>query len=376
MLRPYTSRTTFKTTTMNLVLRTKRILVILCTVIFIIPIQTSFAQRPAPGHVWWNPMNAGGLLDDSSATKLSRIAVRGSRFVNAHGDTVLLRGLAIADPDDLVNRGHWNRELFEKVKEMGAMIVRIPVHPAAWRSRTPQKYLQLLDQAVAWSTEFGMYVDIDWHSIGNLGMELFQDPSYNTTHRETYEFWRTIAQHYHGHNTVAFYELFNEPTLDFGMLGEMSWSEWKGINEKIIHLIRAYDRVTIPLVAGLDWAYDLTPLNIEPIQAEGIGYVTHPYPHKRSKPWVPKWDEDFGFAAERWPVVATEFGFTGGDGGLKDNDDYGKEIVSYLEKKGMSWMCWVFDPRWQPPMLKSWDGYVLSEEGEFFKAALHRKIGE
>ena len=300
----------------------------------------SFAQQQIPAkHTWWNQENAGGPLDDASAVKLPRISVKGARFVNPQGDTVLFRGLAIADPDKIEREGRWNKELFVKIKEMGAMIVRLPVHPATWRNRTPQKYLQLLDQAVAWCTELNMYVDVDWHSIGNLGMELFQDPSYNTTRRETYEFWRTIARHYHGHNTVAFYEIFNEPTLDFGRLGEMSWSEWKSINEKIIHLIRAYDPLTIPLVAGLDWAYDLTPLNIEPIQAEGIGYVTHPYPHKRSKPWAPKWDEDFGFAAERYPVFATEFGFTLGNEGIKDNGEYGREIVQYLEKKGISWMC-------------------------------------
>ena len=334
-------------------------------------------QQTIPvNHTWMNRENAGGPLDDASAVKLPRISVKGARFVNPHGDTVLFRGLAIADPDKIEREGRWNKELFVKIKEMGSMIVRLPVHPAAWRERTPQKYLQMLDQAVAWCTELNMYVVIDWHSIGNLGMELFQDPIYNTSQRETYEFWLTIARHYHGHNTVAFYELFNEPTLEFGRLGEMPWSEWKSINEKIIHLIRAYDPLTVPLVAGLDWAYDLTPLNIEPIRAEGIGYVTHPYPHKRSKPWAPKWDEDFGFAAERYPVFATEFGFTLGNGGIKDNGEYGREIVGYLEKKGISWMCWVYDPDWGPRMLQSWDSFALTEEGEFFKSALHGKIGE
>jgi hypothetical protein len=43
----------------------------------------------------------------------------------------------------------------EKVKEMGAMVVRIPVHPVAWRERTPREYLKLLEQAVEWCTELG-----------------------------------------------------------------------------------------------------------------------------------------------------------------------------------------------------------------------------
>ena len=323
---------------------------------------------------WANTPDVNRPVNNPNAKKMSLIRVLGNRFVNAHGDTILFRGLAIADPDKLEQQGRWDRSLFVRVKEYGAMIVRIPVHPAAWRMRTPAKYLQLLDQAVEWCTELGLYVDLDWHSIGNLGMELFQNPEYVTTKQETYEFWRTISVHFQGNNTVAFYELFNEPTLYNGQLGSMSWSEWKKINENIIHLIRAYDTEKIPLVAGLDWAYDLTPLHIEPIEAEGIGYVTHPYPHKRSKPYEPKWDEDFGFAAGRYPVVATEFGFVLGGQGMSDNGEYGKEIIHYLEDRGISWMTWIFDPDWYPRLIESWSPFKLTESGEFFKKAMQGKI--
>jgi len=243
----------------------------------------------------------------------------------------------------------------------------------AWRERTPAGYLKLLDQAVQWCTDEGLYVIIDWHTIGNLKMELFQDPMYNTTQRETFEFWRTIAQHFSGNNTVAFYELFNEPTTYKGQLGRMSWSEWKKLNEDMISLIRAYDKETIPLVAGLDWAYDLTPILIEPVQADGIAYVTHPYANKRPRPWEPKWEENFGFAAARYPVMATEFGFGLRKGGTVNEDDYGNVIINYLESKGISWVAWVFDPEWGPSLLASWDGYQLSGAGEFFKRTLQAK---
>lgn len=303
---------------------------------------------------------------------LPLIRVEGNKFVNSRGDTVLFRGLSISDPDKIERQGHWNKVHFEKVKEMGAMIVRIPVHPVAWRERTPEKYLDLLDQAVEWCTDLGMYIIIDWHSIGNLGMELFQDPMYITSKSETYQFWRTIAQHFSGNNTVAFYEIFNEPTIYRGQLGSLPWSEWKKINENIIGLIRAFDTETIPLVAGLDWAYDLAPLHDDPINAEGIGYVTHPYANKRSQPWEPKWEENFGFAAEKYPVVATEFGL-GGFPGQTSDDDYGDRIINYLESRDISWMCWVYDPEWFPRMLKSWQ-YDLTNGGAFFKKALHGEL--
>jgi endoglucanase len=315
------------------------------------------------GHYHWPAKNPKAKL-------LPRIHVAGNRFVNANGDTILFRGLSIADLDKIDHEGHFNKLLFEKIKEMGTMIVRIPVHPIAWRGRTPDQYLVLLDSAVSWCTDLNIYVDIDWHSIGNLEMGLFQAPMYNTSLQETYEFWRTIANHFAGNNTVAFYELFNEPTTYRGQLGTANWMEWKTINENIIHLIRAYDPETIPLVAGFDWAYDLTPIREEPINADGIAYVVHPYPNKRTQPWEPKWEEDFGFAAEKYPVVATEFGFMVRPGDPPDGaEHYGTRITKYLESHGISWMAWVYDPEWGPPMLKSWD-FSLTPFGEFVKKAL------
>ncbi|HUA69191.1 MAG TPA: cellulase family glycosylhydrolase [Candidatus Saccharimonadales bacterium] len=324
-------------------------------------------------HQWWQEQPYGAPFDSSKLKQLPLIRVQGNKFVDPDGKTILFRGVSIADPDKIEHEGHWNKPLFEEVKNMGATLVRIPVHPIAWRERTPLEYLKLLDQAVTWCTELGLYVDIDWHSIGNLQMEMFQDPMYDTTKKETFAFWRTIAQHFAGNNTVAFYELFNEPTLYRGQLGGMSWSDWKKLNEEMIGVIRAFDTNTIPLVAGLDWAYDLTPLNIEPINAADIGYVTHPYPWKRTPPWPPKWEEDFGFAAANYPIIATEIGFTVPQGTVLTTNDYGPQIVNYLENRGISWVAWCFDPDWGPTLLENWN-FDLTPAGKFFEQAMHGKV--
>jgi len=345
----------------------KHLTLLLLAAIIFLPDLSAQEARP-----WFQDGPWKAPVTNPKAKTLPLIKVQGNKFITEGGKTILFRGMSISDPDKIERQGHWNKAHFEKVKEMGAMMVRIPVHPVAWRERTPEKYLGLLDQAVEWCTDLGMYIIIDWHSIGNLGMELFQDPMYNTTKTETYQFWRTIAQHFKGNNTVAFYEIFNEPTIYRGELGSMPWSEWKKINENIISLIRAFDPETIPMVAGLDWAYDLSPLRDDPVNAEGIAYVTHPYSFKRSQPWEPKWEENFGFAADKYPVVATEFGlFT--DPGAAGEEDYGNRIIKYLEGRGISWMCWVFDPQWGPQLLKSWN-YDLTAKGEFFKKAMHGEM--
>jgi endoglucanase len=322
-------------------------------------------------HEWWRGRYFTQTWNAPDGTRLPLISVKGNRFVDPTGQPMLFRGVNIADPDKVESEGHWNRELFEKVKATGANVVRIPVHPVAWRGRGPKEYLALLDQAVEWSTDLGIYVDIDWHSIGNLKEGVFESPIYETSLPETLNFWRTIAAHYKGNHTVAFFELFNEPSVSSGRFGTMTWEEWRGINEEMINIIRAYNKDTIPLVAGLDWAYDLSGVRTSPIRAENIGYVAHPYPNKRTQPWPPKWEEDFGFAASKYPMIATEIGFETNPGAQYSGaGDYGHQITGYLESHGISWTAWCFDPEWGPRMLKSWN-YDLTESGQLFSDVMH-----
>lgn len=332
------------------------------------------SESPRGEGEWWSlpypqPLDARGL-----DMTLDTIRVVGNRFVDLDGNPMIFRGVAIADPDKLVRQGHWNKGLFEEVKSWGANVVRIPVHPVAWRGRGTDSYLELLDEAVTWATELELYVMIDWHSIGNLETGLFQHPMYDTTKQETLEFWRTIARRYQGIPTVAFYDLFNEPTMYNGQLGTTDWSRWKAFNEEMIGVIYAHDRNVIPLVSGFNWAYDLTPVREQPIDAVGIGYVSHPYPMKVEEPWEPKWERDYGFVADRYPVFVTEFGFI-----LEDHPDahipaigderYGEIITDYFDKKGISWTAWCFDPDWPAQLISDWS-YTPTVAGTFFKGVM------
>ena len=348
-------------------------------------VQPADTNAPKRLHTWWRDGAPGQRPYTVDNKKMPLISVKGNKFVDPNGNVVLFRGLSISDPDKLEMQGHWSRDHFVKVKEMGAKLVRIPIHPVAWRERTPEEYIKLLDQAVGWCTELEMYVMLDWHTIGNLETGVFQDPMYDTSKQETYNFWRIMARHYAGHNTVAFFELFNEPTTYRNQLGPVSWDAWKKSVEEQIAIIRAYNPQAIPLVAGFDWAYDLTPLLLSPIAAEGIGYTTHPYSNKRPQPWEPRWEEDFGFAADKYPIIATEFGgfasppSTNAQPAAETNEKagrdaaYGPAIIKYLEGKGISWTVWCFDPEWGPTLIKNWN-YELNPSGEFAKAAMNGAI--
>lgn len=316
-------------------------------------------------------------LTNAQSPKVELIKVSGNKFVDASGNTLIFRGLNISDPDKLDKDGKWAKRHFEEAKAWGANLVRIPVHPGSWRSRGPENYLKLLDQAVEWAKELNLYLIIDWHSIGNLRTELYQNPMYNTTKKETLEFWLTISRKYAKEPIVAFYEIFNEPTTINNQLGSCSWTQWKEIVTDIITVIYANNPNAIPLVAGFNWAYDLSPLNSDPLNIPGVAYVSHPYPQKRSQPWEPQWEKDWGFAAASVPVILTEIGFAlpdekGVHVPVYGDEDYGKRIVEYAKSKGISWVVWVFDPNWAPMMIKDWN-YTPTRQGAFFKKVLQEK---
>jgi hypothetical protein len=315
------------------------------------------------------------VVAQQAAGSLPRVRVEGNRFVGPDGTPVVFRGLSFSDPDRLERLGRWNRSLFEEARlRWNANVVRLPIHPSAWRYHGGEAYFGLLDDGVRWAEEVGVYVIIDWHSIGNLRTELFQDPMYNTTKTETLRFWKAVAARYGDRPAVAFYELLNEPTTFNGTLGRITWAEHKALMEEIIGVIRAHNAGGIPLVAGFNWAYDLTEAGADPVAAPGVAYVTHPYPMKREPPWEEKWQADWGFLAERVPVVVTEFGFMGAaEPGAHipviGGEEYGNAIVDFLEERGISWVAWVLDPEWSPQLIRDWS-FTPTVQGGFFRDKL------
>jgi len=304
------------------------------------------------------------------------VKVQGNQFITEEREVIIFKGLDASDPNKLEKDGHWDQEYFRQIKSWDANMVRFPIHPRAWRERGKEAYLELLDRGIEMARKEGLYVILDWHSIGNLRSEIYQHPRYDTTKKETFKFWIEMAQRYGNNSNVAMFELFNEPTLWSGKFGTCTWNQWKEIIEELIIIVRANGAKNIPIVAGFNWAYDLTEVMENPINAEGIAYVSHPYPQKREQPWESKWEADFGHVADKYPVILTEIGYCGEeDKGAHipviSDASYVKAITDYAAKKGISYCVWVFDPKWSPMLLKDWD-YNLTEPGKVWKAAMKK----
>jgi hypothetical protein len=340
------------------------------------------STAPAPGGDGAPAAISAAVLAPFDAARLQRpqspIRVDANHFVNEAGATVVFQGVNIEDPDDLERNGHWNRGLFEAIASWNANVVRVPVHPPRFRRRGAQHYFELLDQAVLWANELDLYLIIDWHSIGNLLKQRFQDPQYDTSEPETVQFWRSVASRYQKVPTVALYELFNEPTFGpKGRLGSSSWPDWKHLNERLIDVIREHNPHAIALVAGFDWAYDLRPVADAPIERPGVAYVAHPYPGKTRPPYAAKWDESFGFVSEHYPLIATEIGYMlpdapGAHVPAIDTGNYGGEITYYLARKGASWVAWCFSPSWSPTLISDWS-FTPNDAGNHFRTVMKQR---
>ncbi len=315
-----------------------------------------------------------GLLN---AKPMEKLSVKGKDIVTESGKVIRLKGVSFSDPDKLEKDGQWNKRYFQEAKNWGCNVVRFAIHPTAVNNRGWDAYFKLVDQGVELAAELEMYVIIDWHSIGNLNTEKFTNKMYNTTMDETVKFWKTVAKRYKGNPTVAVYELFNEPTSQGGQLGELSWNTWRPALEKLIDEISVIDNDKIFLVAGEDWGYLLNEVVQNPVARKNVAYCTHPYPQKRNKPWEPQWEKDWGHVADKYPIIATEFGFMGPDERgahipCISDESYGEAIMNYFDKKSISYTIWCFDPNWAPVLISDWN-FTPSRQGKFFKEVLLRK---
>jgi endoglucanase len=366
--------------------------ILLTTVTLLIAAACAAAEVPAPDQPWWSIPYPDRFDPSTLAVEQAPITIAGEHFVTAggaaEGTVFVFRGVNTADPAKLAAQGQWTEGLFEQIHRWGANSIRLPVHPVAWREQGADWYFERLDEAVRWANARGMYLIIDWHSIGNLDRGLFQHPMYETTQVETANFWRRVAHRYRGVPTVALYELFNEPTDNYmgagaGSLGKASWDEWRDTLEDLIDLVRVYDPAALPLVGGFNWAYDLSAVPDRPIRRERVAYAIHAYPQKALPEQPGKdaqfalWEAQWGHLAKTYPIVASEIGWVREDGYsphvpvIDNSGGYGPQLVEFMEARGISWTVWNFDPDWGPTMISDWD-YTPTEQGRFFRYVLQR----
>jgi endoglucanase len=255
--------------------------------------------------------------------------------------------------------------MIQEIAAMGANIIRVPVHPGNYVNDADYLW-RYLDPIVKWAGKEGMYVAIDWHFIGNVatgaGDQMPDDLKENPKDL-TLAFWKLTASYFKDTPNVIF-EIFNEPQ-------SISADVWQANADEIVNLIRGQGANQLIIVGGIDFGRDLSWVLDNPIKDTNIAYASHIYPiHETSG-----YDTWFGDTAAQYPVLITEWGFmdSSSDPSLDylvgTADQYGSDLMTYLDDRGIGWIaCW-YDDVWVPVMFEK-GGKVLTKEGEFIKGLL------
>ena len=320
-----------------------------------------------------------------------RFRTLGNRIVDAAGQPRIFRGVAVPEALWLSQRqderlGFFDRNLFRAAAEWRADTVRLSIMPAVLRHHGEAMAMRVLDAGVAYARRYGLYLILCFHAIGfppderfTLTRDGFYGDLHATSGAELYRFWQAVARRYAGNPTVAFYEIFNEPTLvnpdrtPSDADGAEHWLRWRDYAEALVDAIRLVDVQKPVIVGGLQYSYDLSHAAAAPLRRDNIVYATHPY---AGSDWRRGWEAAFLGPARTLPVIATEFGWDAEDhpeSAHRGAGRYRDAIFAAFDAAGIGWIAWAFSHSFTPALLQDARTYRPTGYGLVVLQALQRR---
>jgi hypothetical protein len=310
---------------------------------------------------------------------MKRLTTRGNRLL-FDGKPVRLRGVATGDP---VNgrAGRDARADYRTIaREWKANVVRFGIHPSVWKADRRAALAGLRRDADAALAE-GMFVIIDWHTIGWPDGR-YEIPSWPGGVKDYYDssvalatdYWAAVSSRFGREGRVAF-ELWNEPTdLDHPDRDPKKPSDWprlRPVLQKLVNVVRKRSDNLI-LGTGGSWAYDLRGVRERPLTGGNIAYAWHVYAgHDGNDP--KKWAFYLDELQKTYPVVVTEWGFdrnATGEHFQGTPETFGNRFArEFLDGRGLHDTAWCWHPVWGPKMLKE-DWRTPTEYGAFVRQRL------
>ncbi|MCX7773167.1 MAG: glycoside hydrolase family 5 protein [Clostridia bacterium] len=296
---------------------------------------------------------------------LPALRTEGNRIINEKGEVVLLRGVMAPDPDRLNERKLFDKAYYQKIKDMGANVLRVPVHPERYHD-DPDYLWRYLDPIVTWAAEMNLYVIIDWHYIGNIKTgEGDEMPDLKEKPLDySLAFWAKTAAYFKEAPHVIF-ELYNEPA-------KITSEDWTECAQKLIEAIRRTGADQLIIAGGIDYSHDLSWTERLPLRDSNLAYAAHVFPDRSHSTW----QVYFGKVSEKIPVVATEWGFMDENRNqtkqyylIGSTMDFGEPLLDFLSEKGIGWVAAWYDDKWEAPMFTN--GYkALTGFGRFVEDRL------
>jgi len=280
------------------------------------------------------------------------------------GKALELRGVAVGDPFS-AREGRPLSDYERIARDWNANAVRISLHPTEWIHRPHVQVLDRLEQEVRAAVAAGLFVVLDWHTIGWPDGYFEKHPEwdspddlYDSRIALAQSFWEAAAQRFGADRRILF-ELWNEPVFHVKEgedSGGSRWTELKPVFERLIGAIRPH-AANVVLATGARWAYDLHGIRAAPLADPQAAYAWHIYAgHDDNDP--ARWTAALDDVDRTHPVLVTEWGFQPGShehfGGTAA--EFGTPFATrFLQARNLSWTAWCWHPEWGPPMLgKDW----------------------
>jgi aryl-phospho-beta-D-glucosidase BglC (GH1 family) len=307
---------------------------------------------------------AGALLALPCAASFAQgLQVRGNTLL-AGGTAITLRGVAVGDPI-LARQDRPLSDYRRIARDWHANVVRISLHPSDWETMPHDQVLATLDREIHAALDNGMYVILDWHTIGwpngyyeKIRADWTDDPKtlYNSNFDLAKSFWDAASAKF-GQDGRIIFELWNEPVRTIKEEDEEippEWEQLKPFFAQLLGVVRAHSR-NVVLATGNDWAYDLRGIREDPLPGENIAYAWHIYANTDDDD-ESQWAEHLDELQRVAPVMVTEWGFQEHtDENFKGTPKtFGNKFVrDFLEGRHLHSTAWCWHPDWTPVMLKT-----------------------
>jgi endoglucanase len=311
-----------------------------------------------------------------------------TQVLDSKGHPVPLRGVNTASMEWTSNGdGHILETVRRAIEDWHVNIVRLPLAQDRWFGKAPEQtdngvaYQELVRKVVDLCAAHGCYIllDLHWSDAGEWGKQIGQHvmPDENSV-----TFWTNVATVYKNQPAVLF-DLYNEPH-------DVSWTLWRDGGtvterdrkngdrtyqavgmQKLLDTVRATGAQNVVVAGGLDWAYDLSGILVQPLsdpKGNGVIYANHAYPFKGES--VTTWIKRMETATAQLPVIVSEFGSDPKGGAGETGEQWVQDVLKALHDHNWNWTAWDLHPAAGPTLISDWDFTPTPQFGVFVKQAL------
>lgn len=285
------------------------------------------------------------------------LSVEGSRLVNAHGESLQLRG--VSSHGIMWYPEYGNYRAIMTTKEQGANVFRAAMYTTekGGYDENPKEALRTLKTIVENALGADMYIIVDWHVLREKNPNVYVE--------EAVLFFDEISRIYADEPGVI-YEICNEPNGDTG------WDDIKKYAERVIPVIRANSPDALILVGTPDYCVDIKEAADDPLPYENIMYTYHYYAVYDQGGY----DRKLSYAMEKGcAVFISEWGV----GGAADRSgmdvllEKADVFMDYLDENGISWVSWALSNKEEShslivpesALLSNWTQEDLTLYGKF-----------